>query len=166
MASSSSFTIRAAVAADISTLARQRVTMFRDMAKLAPVLVEPLERGTASFMRDALPRGEYLAWVAESAGPAPAIVGGAGVQLRPILPRPREDVIDLELGPEAMVLNVYVEPEWRRQGIAEALMRTLLHDLHQRNIRRIVLHAADAGRGIYERLGFTATNELRLTRRP
>jgi ribosomal protein S18 acetylase RimI-like enzyme len=162
---SSSFTVRAAVATDIPVLARQRVTMFRDMARLAPVLAEPLELGTASFMRDALPRGEYLAWVAESTGRAPAIVGGAGVQLRPILPRPREDAVDLELGPEAMVLNVYVEPAWRRQGIAEALMRALLDDLHDRNIRRIVLHAADAGRRIYERLGFTATNEMRLTRR-
>ena len=157
----SSFTVRAAVAADIPVLARQRVTMFRDMAKLAPVLADPLQHATVAFMNDALPRGEYLAWVAEST--ALTIVGGAGVQLRPILPRPRDGVVDLELGPEAIVLNVYVEPQWRRRGIAEALMRTLLDELARRNIRRIVLHAADAGRRLYERLGFMPTNEMRLT---
>jgi len=159
----SSFTVRAAVAADIPVLARHRVTMFRDMAKLAPVLADPLERATVTFMNDALPRGAYLAWVAE--GAANAIVGGAGVQLRPILPRPRDGVVDLELGPEAIVLNVYVDPDWRRRGVGEALMRTLLDELAQRKIRRIVLHAADAGRRLYERLGFVPTNEMRLSSR-
>jgi len=159
----SPFGVRVAVAGDIPVLARQRVTMFRDMAKLAAVLDEPLERATAEYMRNALPRGEYLAWVAESTGSCPAIIGGAGVQLRPILPRPREGVVDLELGPEAMVLNVYVAPDWRRRGVGEALMRALLDELAARHIRRIVLHAADAGRRLYERMGFVPTNEMRLS---
>lgn len=161
-----SFDIRPATPSDIPVLANQRVTMFRDMAKLAPILEDPLERSTLAYMRDALPRGEYLAWVAESTGDRRGIIGGAGVQLRPILPRPREGGVDLELGPEAMVLNVYVHPDWRRRGVGEALMRTLLDDLARRNIRRIVLHAADAGRRLYERLGFVPTNEMRLSSRP
>jgi GNAT superfamily N-acetyltransferase len=161
-AARSSAGVRLAVAADIPVLARQRVTMFRDMAKLAAALEDPLERATVAYMRDALPAGEYLAWVAVSADLDPVIVGGAGVQLRSILPRPREDVVELELGPEAIVLNVYVEPDWRRRGVGEALMRTLLDELARRNIRRIVLHAADAGRRLYERLGFVPTNEMRL----
>jgi ribosomal protein S18 acetylase RimI-like enzyme len=160
---SSSFGVRAAAAADIPTLARQRVTMFRDMAKLAPALEEPLERATAAYMNTAIPRGEYLAWVAESVAAAPAIVGGAGVQLRSILPRPREGAVDLELGPEAMVLNVYVEPGWRKRGVGEALMRALLDDLARRKLRRVVLHASDEGRRLYERLGFVPTNEMRLS---
>ena len=161
-----SFGVRLAVAGDIPVLARQRVTMFRDMGKLAAVLEEPLERATAGYMSEALPRGGYLAWVAEETGSRSTIIGGAGVQLRPILPRPREGVVDLELGPEAMVLNVYVEPEWRRRGVGEALMRTLLDELAARRIRRIVLHAADAGRRLYERLGFVGTNEMRLSSPP
>ncbi len=155
--------MRLAAAADIPALARQRVTMFRDMTKLADALEGPLERATAAYMHDALPRGEYLALVAENADPQPTPIGGAGVQLRSILPRPREDVVDLERGPEAIVLNVYVAPDWRRRGVGEALMRTLLDDLARRGIRRIVLHAADAGRRLYERLGFVPTNEMRLT---
>jgi ribosomal protein S18 acetylase RimI-like enzyme len=114
-------------------------------------------------MNTAIPRGEYLAWVAESVAAAPAIVGGAGVQLRSILPRPREGAVDLELGPEAMVLNVYVEPGWRKRGVGEALMRALLDDLARRKLRRVVLHASDEGRRLYERLGFVPTNEMRLS---
>jgi len=122
-----------------------------------------LERATASYLRDAMPRGEYVAWVAERPDAEPPILGGAGVQLRSILPRPRPGSEDLELGPEAIVLNVYVESSWRRRGVATTLMRALLTELAARDIRRIVLHASDEGRGMYERLGFVATNEMRLS---
>ena len=89
------------------------------------------------------------------------VIGGAGVQLRPILPRPASAGAAVELGPEAIVLNVYVEPARRRGGVAEALMQTVLSALARLQIRRVVLHASDAGRGLYERLGFVPTNEMR-----
>ena len=160
---SKTFTVRAATVSDISVLAHHRAAMFRDMGTLPSQQMESLERATASYLRGALPRGEYLAWVAEQTAASPAIVGGAGVQLRPILPRPRAGSDDLELGPEAIVLNVYVESGWRRRGVADALMRTLLDHLAARGIRRIVLHASHDGRRLYERLGFVVTNEMRLS---
>jgi len=42
-------------------------------------------------------------------------------------------------------------------------MRALLHELAARSVRRIVLHASDDGRRLYERLGFVPTNEMRLS---
>jgi len=155
------FIVRPAGVSDITILARHRAAMFRDMGKLMADHDEPLQRATAAYLRDALPRGEYLAWVVENETNG-AVVGGAGVQIRSILPRPPEGRRDLELGPEAIVLNVYVEREWRRRGVAEALMRTLLDHLATRGVRRIVLHASPDGRGLYERLGFVPTNEMRL----
>ena len=137
--------------------------MFRDMGQLAPHLEAAMAQATASYLRDALPRGEYLAWVAEDTATPPAIVGGAGVLLRKILPRPRPGTDELELGPEGIVLNVYVEPEWRRRGLADALMRAVLDALAARGIHRIVLHASPDGRRLYERLGFEPTNEMRLS---
>ena len=156
------FLIRAADAGDVPVLARHRTAMFRDMGKLTASAEQPLEQATAAYLRGAVPRGEYLAWVAEDR--TAGVIGGAGVQLRPILPRPRERGSDLELGPEAIVLNVYVEPAWRRRGVAGALMRRLLDELAARGIRRIVLHASAEGRPLYERLGFALTNEMRLMR--
>jgi ribosomal protein S18 acetylase RimI-like enzyme len=155
------FVVRQAGAGDIAVLAHHRAAMFRDMGSIVPHQQEPLERATEAYLREALPRGEYLAWVAEDPASS-TVIGGAGVQLRPILPRPRPRSEELELGPEAIVLNVYVEPQWRRRGVAEALMRTLLEALAARGIRRIVLHASDDGRRLYERLGFLQTNEMRL----
>ncbi len=154
--------MRQAGAADIPLLAYHRAAMFRDMGQLAAHQEEPLQRTTAAYLRDALPRGEYLAWIAEDGATPVAAIGGAGVQLRPILPRPPTGAEDLELGPEAIILNIYVEPAWRRRGVAEALMRAVLSALAERGVRRIVLHASDDGRRLYERLGFVPTNEMRL----
>jgi GNAT superfamily N-acetyltransferase len=154
------FAVRRAGLCEIETLARHRAAMFRDMGKLAPRHEGRLQQATESYLRDAMPREDYLAWVAEADG---AIIGGAGVQLRPILPRPRDGSDDLEFGPEAIVLNVYVEPAWRCRGVGEALMRAVLDHLSASGIRRIVLHASADGRRLYARLGFTPTNEMRLT---
>jgi ribosomal protein S18 acetylase RimI-like enzyme len=156
------FSVRSASLSDLPVIAHHRAAMFWDMGRLAPHQEEALLGATASYLREAMPRGEYLAWIAEDDGTPPTTIGGAGVQLRPLVPRPREDSAELELGPEAIVLNVYVEPEWRGRGVAEALMRALLETLAARGIRRIVLHASDDGRRLYERLGFVPTNEMRL----
>ena len=159
------FAVRPADVADIPHLAHHRVGMFRDMGKLAPALAEPLARATVSYLRDAMPRGEYLGWIAHDTVTPAAVIGGAGVQLRAIMPRPRPEGDELELGPEAIILNVYVEPEWRRRGVAEAMMRAVLDSLAARGIQRTVLHASDDGRRLYERLGFVPTNEMLLAPR-
>jgi GNAT superfamily N-acetyltransferase len=160
----SAFDVRQAGLLDIPALSRHRAAMFRDMGKLSADLAPPLEAATASYLHAALLRGEYLGWVAEDRETPSAVIGGAGVQLRPILPRPADGSDDVELGPEAIVLNVYVEPPWRRRGVGEAVMRVILDALAARGVRRVVLHASDEGRRLYERLGFTATNEMRLTK--
>src|SRR5262245_66354327 len=92
------FAVRQAGAADIPVLAQHRAAMFRDMGKLPSYLEKPLEQATASFLREAMPRGEYLAWVAEEHGTPPSTIGGAGVQIRRILHHTRDGADGLELG--------------------------------------------------------------------
>lgn len=143
-------------------MAIHRVSMFRDMGRpLNEGVAEALIDATVSYLLEAIPRGEYLGWIAED--PAANVVGGAGVQLRRILPRVLDTGTGLEPGPEAIIVNVYVERGWRRRGIADALMRALLDALRVRGIRRIVLHASREGRPLYERLGFVQTNEMRFS---
>jgi GNAT superfamily N-acetyltransferase len=156
------FRVRPATIADASLLARHRAAMFRDMGQLSADLEPALVGATADYLHEAMPRGEYLGWVAESTVPMGECIGGAGVQLRPILPRPRTAGDGIELGPEAIVLNVYVESAWRGRGVGAALMRVVLTAMTERKVRRIVLHASDDGRRLYERLGFVPTNEMRL----
>ena len=156
------FSVRRATASDIPLLATHRASMFRDMGQLGVELGAALVQATSEYLRDALPREEYLGWVAESAASPAEPIGGAGVQLRPILPRPRPGGDGIEFGPEAIILNVYVDPAWRRRGIGEALMRAVLDALAARSLHRVVLHASEEGRRLYERMGFVPTNEMRL----
>ena len=156
------FAVRQAEATDIQLLAHHRAAVCSGYGSVVTSPGGDAGAATASYLRDALPRGEYLAWVAEDKGTPPTPIGGAGVQLLPILPRPRPGSDDLELGPEAIVLNVCVEPSWRRRGVADTVVRMVLSALAERDIRRVVLHASAEGRRLYERLGFVPTNEMRL----
>jgi len=58
-------------------------------------------------------------------------------------------------------VNVFTEPQWRRRGIAGLLLKEIITWSKNEQIDRLVLHASDEGRSIYERLGFTESNEMR-----
>ena len=54
------------------------------------------------------------------------------------------------------VLNVYVEPAHRGQGIAKALMKAGETEFEKRGIDFLVLHATDAGRPLYEAMDWAS----------
>jgi len=66
-------------------------------------------------------------------------------------------------GRQAIVVNVFTEPEFRRQGLARQLMLAVLAWARDERLDSLVLHAAKDGRALYESLGFTQTNEMRYT---
>jgi GNAT superfamily N-acetyltransferase len=154
-------TLRRATAADAALLASHRAGMFRDMGSIDPSMEDALRREASAYIERALGTGEYHAWIAMSAdGTA---IGGAGVQVRPMLPRPDTTGRRVLVGREALVLNVYVEPAWRRRGIARRLMEELLAWVRREHLARVLLHASADGRPLYESMGFVATNEMRYT---
>ncbi len=58
------------------------------------------------------------------------------------------------MGLEAYIMNMYTLPEWRGQGVATALVQSILHYVQQTSARRIWLHTTEAGRHVYEQCGF------------
>jgi len=135
--------------------------MFAEMGWLAVSAQARLQAASEPYLRDAIASGEYVGWLAHATGEPRHVVGGAGLQRRPLLPRPNEDGSDVLQGLEGLIMNVYIEPTWRRRGIAEAMMREILAWAPAHGIVRVSLHASDAGRPLYERMGFLATNEMR-----
>jgi GNAT superfamily N-acetyltransferase len=152
--------VRLATLADVAALTDHRVSMFRDMAELPLHLETELAEASNSFFRAAIASGEYVAWVAVTGGDPERVIAGAGLWLRPALPRPMPTGIDK--GREALVANVYTEPDWRRRGIAALLMRHVLDYTREHRIQRVRLHASDEGRRLYESLGFAPSNEMKL----
>jgi len=157
------FTIRLATTADVDIIARHRAEMFSDMGQLPAALYPQLIERTTVFLRDAMPRGEYVGWLACPNGRAETIVGGAGVQRRRILPHPltRDGENRVASGSQAIVMNVFTEKAWRRQGLAALLMNHVLDWARAEALDTLVLHASDEGRGLYEKLGFVQTTEMR-----
>jgi GNAT superfamily N-acetyltransferase len=153
--------VRLATAEDIPVLARHRAEMFRDMGQLPEQQYRSLLAATELDLAAMLAAGEYVSYVASPADRPGEIVAGAGIQIRRLLPRPLPGATSIRLGPEAIVVNVFTEREWRRRGIAERLMRHVIEWARSHGIARLVLHASPDGRPLYERLGFEPTNEMR-----
>ena len=155
------YAIRPATVADIDTIARHRAAMFREMGDITDADVEPLVRATAAWLAQAVPTAEYVGWMAIASESRSEIVGGAGMQLRSLMPRPNSMGRGLLLGQQGLIVNVFVAHAWRRQGIARALTEAALIWGRQAGLASIVLHASSAGRPLYDALGFVPSNEMR-----
>ncbi len=148
-------TIRRALPAEVPLLARHRRAMFEEMGYRDIPALDAMCTAFEPWLAGRMASGEYVALVVEDA--PGGIVAGAGVWFMDWPPH--------MIGPgapRANIVNVYTEPAWRRQGLARRLMEAALAECRNRGVRAVILHASDAGRPLYESLGFDATNEMRL----
>ena len=159
----SDLVIRRGEASDAALLATHRASMFRDMGKLTATAEPGLIEACTQYFREAIPRGEYIAWLMHVRDDPSNVIAGAGVLLRPMLPRVELGSDELVTGTEAIVMNMYVAPEWRRRGLARRIMHEILDWARATRIARLVLHASSDGRPLYESLGFVPTTEMRFT---
>jgi GNAT superfamily N-acetyltransferase len=134
--------------------------MFQDMGDVSRDAFEILRAKARARLKDWLASGDYVGWLATPADQPEMVVGGAGVQLQPILPRP-VNASTVGEGRQGTVVNVFTEPQWRRQGIAGLLIKEIITWSKDERLDRLLLHASDEGRSLYERLGFIAGNEMR-----
>jgi GNAT superfamily N-acetyltransferase len=148
------FTIRPATTADIESIIHHRCEMFRAMGYLDEAALERMAVTCRAYFSVALAEGSYLGWMAVSADGS--IVGGGGIVLMAWPSNPRDPQTR-----RAMILNMYVEPEYRRRGIARSLMQTMIDWCRTERFSTVELHASDEGRPLYESMGFKPTNEMR-----
>jgi GNAT superfamily N-acetyltransferase len=138
--------------------------MFRDMGSAPAELFDELLRETCAVLPEWLDRGEYVGWLAAPLTDPGRIVSGVGVQRRRVQPFPlkrADGSVRITQGRQALVVNVFTEAEFRRQGAARQLMLAMMHWASTAGLDAVVLHAAPDGRALYESLGFVQTNEMR-----
>ena len=151
--------IRSCTQDDAPTVARHRVEMFREMGNVpTDELARELLDKSTSALATALADGTYVGWFA--IGDQDKVFAGAGVHIKPQLPRISPDGKRVEVTPVPLVVNVYTERECRGQGVARSLMRAVMKWAATLGSDRVVLHASDAGRPLYTSLGFGPTNEM------
>lgn len=146
--------LRPATPADLDLLCRHRQRMWEDMGTLAPGAPDPSAAAYRDWLRPLLASGAVVGWVAEREG-RPA--GSGLLWFQPGHPRPM-----VPRGTIPYLLSVFVEPAARRAGVARAITEAAIAAARDAGHPRLVLHASDAGRPLYAKLGFTTTNEMRL----
>jgi GNAT superfamily N-acetyltransferase len=148
------FETRLATEAEAELIAEQRRRMFAEMGRPEDDRMRAMVVAFVPWVRERLRDGRYLGWMVEQAG---QVVAGGGMYLMDFPPHFR-DPQPLR----AYLLNFYVGPEARGRGVARGLLKTAIDEARRRGIRVVSLHASEAGRPLYERNGFAASNEMML----
>lgn len=146
--------IRRASTGDIDTLVAQRRGMFVDMGHRDEAALDSMAAKCRPWLLARMDQGEYLAWLALASDGS--IVAGAGLWIMDWPPHM------IGSGKRGNILNVYTAGGFRRRGLAGELMSTAIAWCRANGVDVVVLHASPEGRRLYESMGFTGTNEMRL----
>ncbi len=148
------FRIREATLDDIPELLRHRRGMYEDMGYDDEASLMAMMETSRPYLRQAMMNGTLHAWVATVES---RVIGGGLVIVSPWLSHPYDRQCR-----QATVLNMYVDAEFRRQGIARRLMQTMIDWCRKKGFVNVSLHASKFGRPLYESMGFEPTTEMRL----
>lgn len=142
---------------DIDLITRHRAAMFRDSGRqeeAVAAMAEPFRQ----WLEPRLADGRYFGWAVETSG-AGLPIAGLGMMEIDWPPHPNHP-LEARRG---YILNVYVEPAYRRRGIARLLLETARAEAVRRGLSYLILHATEQGRALYAGLGWSATAEMALS---
>ena len=150
-----SISIRKATVSDVPSLVKLRRLMFESMGHDDLELLNAGDLAAEKFFKQSIPNEKFLGWVAIN--PSDEVVSNIGIVIDVHPPGPNN-----LSGKIAYLMNLCTLAPYRRQGIARKLLEEALAWINQMDIKRVSLHAPKLGRGLYEQVGFTETNEMRL----
>ncbi len=149
------FKITHAKPGDLELLVDHRLSMWYE---LRPELRRKIDRSkayTRRWIRAKLADGELVGFVARASGGR--VAGSGCIWLREEVPRPNN--------PKHVVpylMSMYTAKEFRMQGVAKEIVKRAVRWSRAHHHERVVLHASDYGKHLYEELGFGPTREMRL----
>jgi GNAT superfamily N-acetyltransferase len=151
------FAIRPGTLHDIETVVAHRRAMFLEMGYADDAEMSRMCEEFRPWLTRKMQAGEYLAWfaVTQNEKNDQAVAAGLGLWLMDwppsvLAPGP----------PRGNILNVYTRPESRRLGLGRRLVATAIEWCRANLVSTVILHASDAGRRLYESMGFEPTTEM------
>jgi GNAT superfamily N-acetyltransferase len=149
------FRVTYAKPGDLELLVEHRLGMWRE---LHPELRSKIDRSkayTRRWIRAKLASGELIGFIART--PDGRVAGSGCIWLREEVPRPNNP---MHVVPYLM--SMYTAKDFRMQGVAKEIVKRAVRWSKAHNHERVVLHASDYGKHLYEEFGFGPTREMRL----
>ncbi len=149
------YRVRRAAARDTYILVLHRRRMWEDIGGRTPEQLDAADPVYRRWYLRETKAGRYVAFVAEN--PRGRVVASGCLWLQPGQPRPGDaSCVDPYL------LSMYTEPEYRGKGLATRIVREAIRWCRENGYGRMTLHASKMGRGVYRRLGYERTWEMRI----
>jgi GNAT superfamily N-acetyltransferase len=155
MLSKNTIQIREAGLSEDALIAQHFYQMWQDNQVPATSIQPNWEEITIQFIEQARHNLFYKAFIAEI---DQQVVGSTSCQLFAGL---YPHILTDEVRKYGYIWGVYVEPAYRRQGIAKQLTQTAIDYLKDLGCTQTILHASPLGLPVYQSLGFVSSNEMR-----
>lgn len=141
--------VRSAIPADLESIVLLRMRLFAETDEtLNGESAAQVEQATRGFFLQNLASSLSRSWV--------ALVGETVVSIGTLAFFSRPPYPGNLAGSEAYLLNMYTLPEYRKQGLAKAILEHAMSFAHESGCAKVWLHTSPAGRALYEAHGFCA----------
>ncbi len=140
---------RIATADDIELMMSSRLEMLRVVNDLEDDY--EYDEEFVEYSRDYFLNGDQTTVLAIENGEVIGCASMSYIRIMPTFSHPS--------GKRAHLMNVYTAAEYRWHGIARKMCKMLIDDAWEKGASEISLDATEAGRPLYEKLGFEASEE-------
>jgi len=144
---------RRATAADANIITHHRRRMFIDAGRPDDQVLSVMSGNFEPWVAKMIDEQKYIAWLTVDGD---RVVAGAGLLILDWPPHP----LDPGSVHRGYLLNMYVDPEYRRRKLGRHLIDLALAEASSRGIHVVALHATDEGRHLYQSCGFRESNEM------
>jgi GNAT superfamily N-acetyltransferase len=148
------FNLAYAELVDVDLLVSHRLNLLREVHPELETKIQESEEWTREWITKRLSDGSLVGLLAKSQDGR--VAGSGCIWLREEQPRPTNPRM---IAPYLM--SMYTMPEFRRKGVAKLIVQSALNWCKERGYERVSLHASEAGKPLYESLGFSPTSEMR-----
>ena len=148
--------IREALPQDDTLIAEHLYRLGYELFVPAEYIEPNYQEITLNFITQVRQTMHFGAFVASVDGTA---IGSVSCQL---YEKPLPQIVRAQYLKWGYIWFLYVGPDYRGQGIGKRLMSRAIDYLKSLGCSRAILHTSPLGKPVYDRLGFTSSNELSL----
>ncbi|MGB3207374.1 MAG: GNAT family N-acetyltransferase [Crinalium sp.] len=148
--------IREALPQEDWIIAEHFYRMWLDNNVLAESIEPNWQQITLEFIAQARHNLYYKAFVAEI---EKQVIGSTSCQLFAGL---YPDILKAEYRNYGYIWGVYIEPDYRKQGIGKSITKIAVDYLKSIGCTRAILNASPLGKTVYSGLGFSISNAMQL----